>query len=209
MENLPADYIQITLERLRKNGMGAFYYSTAREAAEEILRQIPREATVGVGGSITVREMGIPEALIKRGQKVYDHWQEKTREARTAIGRLQQQSDYFLASTNALTMDGKLINVDASGNRVTSMIFGPSHVIVVAGINKIVLNLEAGLARLKKIAAPKDCQRHKISTPCAQDLVCRDCESPGRLCRVTTIIERKPYGLEQLNVYLIGEELGY
>jgi len=209
MENLPADYIQITLERLRKNGMSAFYYPTAREAAEEILRQIPREATVGVGGSITIREMGIPEALIKRGQKVYDHWQEKTKEARTAIGRLQQQSDYFLASTNALTLDGKLINVDASGNRVTSMIFGPTHVIVVAGINKIVLNLEAGLARLKKIAAPKNCQRRKDSTPCAQDLVCRDCESPGRLCRVTTIIERKPFGLEQLNVYLIGEELGY
>ena len=209
MENLPADYIQITLKRLKKNGMGAFYYPTAREAAEEILRQIPRGATVGIGGSVTVREMGIPEALIKRGQKVYDHWQEKTKEARTAMGRLQQQSDYFLASTNALTLDGKLINVDASGNRVTSMIFGPSHVIVVAGINKIVLNVEAGLARLKKIAAPKNCQRRKDSTPCAQDLVCRDCESPGRLCRVTTIIERKPFGLEQLSVYLIGEELGY
>jgi L-lactate utilization protein LutB len=78
MEDLPADYIQITLERLKKNGMGAFYYPTARETAEEILRQIPREATVGLGGSITVREMGIPEALIERGQKVYDHWQEKT-----------------------------------------------------------------------------------------------------------------------------------
>jgi len=114
--------------------------------------------------------MGIPEALIKRGQKVYDHWQEKTKEARHAIGRLQQQSDYFLTSTNALTLDGKLINVDASGNRVTSMIFGPSHVIVVAGINKIVLNLEAGLARLKKIAAPKNCQRRKDSTPVRRTL---------------------------------------
>lgn len=209
MENLPADYIQIIMDRLKKNGMGAFYYATAREAAEEILRQIPREATVGVGGSITVREMGIPEALIKRGQKVYDHWQEKTKEARHAIGRLQQQSDYFLTSTNALTLDGKLINVDASGNRVTSMIFGPCHVIVVAGINKIVLNLEAGLARLRKIAAPKNCQRRQDPTPCAQDLVCRDCESPGRLCRVTTIIERKPFGLDRLSVYLISEELGY
>jgi L-lactate utilization protein LutB len=190
MENLPADYIQVTLERLKKNGMGAFYYPSAREAAEEILRQIPREATVGLGGSITVREMGIPEALIKRGQKVYDHWQEKDRQARTAVGRLQQHSDCFLTSTNALTLDGKLVNVDASGNRVTSMIFGPSHVIVVAGINKIVLDLED-------------------STPCAQDLVCRDCDSPHRLCRVTTIIERKPYGLERLSVYIVGEELGY
>ena len=209
MENLPDGYIQITLERLKKNGMDAFYHPTAGESAEEILRQIPREATVGVGGSITVREMGIPEALIRRGQKVYDHWQEKTKEARHAIGRLQQQSDYFLTSTNALTLDGKLINVDASGNRVASMIFGPSHVIVVAGINKIVPNLEAGLARLRNIAAPKNCQRRQDPTPCARDLVCRDCESPGRLCRVTTIIERKPFGLRSLSVYIIGEELGY
>ena len=209
MEHLPADYIQIIMDQLNKNGMGAFYHPTARESAEEILQQIPREATVGVGGSITVREMGIPEALIKRGQKVYDHWQEKTKEARHAIGRLQQQSNYFLTSTNALTLDGKLINVDASGNRVTSMIFGPSHVIVVAGINKIVPNLEAGLARLKKIAAPKNCQRRHDPTPCARDLVCRDCESPGRLCRVTTIIERRPFGLSSLSVYLIGENLGY
>jgi L-lactate utilization protein LutB len=209
MEHLPADYIQIIMDQLNKNGMGAFYHPTARESAEEILQQIPREATVGVGGSITVREMGIPEALIKRGQKVYDHWQEKTKEARHAIGRLQQQSNYFLTSTNALTLDGKLINVDASGNRVTSMIFGPSHVIVVAGINKIVPNLEAGLARLKKIAAPKNCQRRQDPTPCAQDLVCRDCDSPGRLCRVTTIIERRPFGLTSLSVYIIGEDLGY
>ncbi|MCX5910027.1 MAG: LUD domain-containing protein [Deltaproteobacteria bacterium] len=98
--------------------------------------------------------------------------------------------------------------MDATGNRITSMIFGPEKVIVVTGVNKIVLNLEEGLARLKKVAA-KNCQRRKAPTPCAEDLICRDCDSPGRLCRVTTIIERKPLGLKEFSVFLIGEKLGY
>jgi hypothetical protein len=106
-------------------------------------------------------------------------------------------------------MDGKLINVDATGNRVTSMIFGPSKVIVITGVNKIVKNLNAGLARLKKVAAPLNCQRRKDPTPCAEDLICRDCDSPARLCRVTTIIERKPWGVGEFAVILVGEEMGY
>jgi hypothetical protein len=209
MEKFPADHIQITLGQLKKHGMGAFYCPTALETAEEILRRIPREATVGLGGSITIREMGLPEALMARGQNVHDHWREESPAARHAIGRLQQQSDCFLTSTNAVTMNGELVNVDASGNRVASMIFGPSHVIVVAGVNKVVPDIAAGLARVKTIAAPRNCQRRMDRTPCAQDLVCRDCDSPHRLCRVTTIIERKPYGLEQLDVFIVGEELGY
>ena len=208
MANLPDDYIQKTIERLQKNGMEAFYYPTAREAKEEILKRIPREAKVGVGGSVTLREIGLLEELNKRGQEVYDHWQTHSKEERIAVGKRQQRSDYFLTSTNALTLDGKLVNVDATGNRITSMIFGPEKVIVVTGVNKIVLNLEEGLARLKKVAA-KNCQRRKDPTPCAKDLICRDCDSPGRLCRVTTIIERKPLGLKEFSVFLIGEELGY
>ncbi len=208
MANLPKDYVQKTVDRLKKNGMEAFYYPTAREAREEILKRIPREAQVGIGGSVTLRDIGLVEELRRRGQEVYDHWNTKTKEERSAKARMQPRSDIFLASTNALTMDGKLLNVDATGNRVAAMIFGPKKVIVVAGVNKIVANQEEGLARLKKAAA-KNCQRRKDPTPCAEDLVCRDCDSPGRLCRVTTIIERKPLGLKEFSVFLVGEELGY
>ena len=123
---LPAEQIQTLLGRLKQNGMLASYYPTAREAAAAILLDIPPDATVGVGGSITIRVMGLPEALTIRGQKVYDHWKEETKKARHALGRLQQHADYFLTSTNALTMNGELVNIDASGNRVTSMIFGPA-----------------------------------------------------------------------------------
>jgi hypothetical protein len=102
-----------------------------------------------------------------------------------------------------------LINVDATGNRVTSMIFGPEKVMVIAGINKIVKNLNEGLARVKKVAAPRNCQRRKDPTPCAQDLICHNCDTPARLCRVTTIIERRPWGIKDFSVILVGEELGY
>ncbi|MDH4266128.1 MAG: lactate utilization protein [Deltaproteobacteria bacterium] len=206
----PHEEIHKIVENLKRNDMESLYFSTAHEAKEEILKRIPPRAKVGIGGSITIRKMGLLDALGKRGNVVYDHWQEGlSKEGRVAVGKKQQKADFFLTSTNALTMDGKLINVDATGNRVSSMIFGPPKVIVVAGINKIVRDLNEGLARLKKIAAPKNCQRRKDPTPCAVDLVCRNCRSPGRICRVTTIIERRPWGIEEFTVILVGEEMGY
>jgi len=210
MKSITPETIDKVIESLKKNEMEAVYFPTVTEAKEEVLRRIPSGARVGIGGSITLREMGILEALEKRGDEVYDHWKEGlSEERRQEVGKKQQRSDFFLTSTNALTLDGKLINVDATGNRVASMIFGPERVMVIAGVNKIVKNLNEGLARLKKVAAPRNCQRRKDPTPCAQDLVCHNCDTPARLCRVTTIIERRPWGIKEFAVLLVGEELGY
>lgn len=204
------EIIAKVVESLKKNEMEAVYFSTAAEAKDEVLRRIPPGAKVGIGGSITLREMGIPGVLENKGHEVYNHWREGlSKEKRQEVGKKHQRADVFLTSTNALTLDGKLINVDATGNRVTSMIFGPGKVIAVAGINKIVKNQNEGLARIKKIAAPRNCQRRKDPTPCAQDLTCHDCDTPARLCRVTTIIERRPWGIKDFSVILVGEELGY
>jgi L-lactate utilization protein LutB len=198
------------IENLKKNEMEALYFPTAAEAGEEVLKRIPPAARVGIGGSVTLREMGLLEALRRRGNEVYDHWKEGlSKEERQSVGKKHQTADFFVTSTNALTADGKLINVDATGNRVASMVFGPEKVIVVAGINKIVKNLNQGLARLKKVAAPRNCRRRKDPTPCAEDLICRDCDTPARLCRVTTMIERRPWGIKEFTVILVGEELGY
>lgn len=198
------------LESLKKNEMEAVYFPTAAEATEEVLRRIPPRARVGVGGSVTLRQMGIIGALEKRGDEVYDHWKEGlSKEGRQEVGKKQQRAEFFLTSTNALTLDGKLINVDASGNRITSMIFGPERVMVITGINKIVKNLKEGLARVKKVAAPMNCRRRRDPTPCAQDLICHNCKTPARICRVTTIIERRPWGIKEFTVLLVGEELGY
>jgi hypothetical protein len=154
--------------------------------------------------------MGLLEVLEKRGHEVFNHWKEGlSKEDRQAATKKQQRADFFVTSTNALTQDGKLVNVDATGNRVTSMIFGPGKVIVVTGVNKIVRNLNQGMARIKKVVAPQNCRRRKDPTPCAQDLVCHDCDTPARLCRVTTIIERRPWGVGEFTVILVGEELGY
>jgi L-lactate utilization protein LutB len=209
MKSIPSETVAEVVARLKKNEMEALYFSTAAEAREEVLRRIPPEATVGVGGSVTLREMGLLEALEKRGNEVYDHWKEGlSNEGRLEVGKKHPRSDVFLTSTNALTMDGKLINVDATGNRITSMIMGPQKVLVIAGVNKIVKNLNQGLARLKKIA-PRNCRRRKDPTPCANDLTCHDCDTPARICRVTTIIERRPWGMKEFTVILVGEELGY
>ncbi len=206
----PLEVVDRVVASLRKNEMEAHFFRGAAEAKEAVLKSIPFEARVGIGGSITLRKMGILEALGKRGNEVYDHWQEGlSKEARQEVGKKHQRCDVFLTSTNALTLDGKLINVDATGNRVSSMICGPARVVVIAGMNKIVKNLNQGLARVKKIAAPRNCQRRKDLTPCAQDLTCHDCDTPARLCRVTTIIERRPWGIKEFAVVLVGEELGY
>ena len=210
MKSVSSEAIGKVIESLKKNEMEAVYFQTVAEAREEVLRRIPSGAKVGIGGSITLREIGILEALEKRGNEVYDHWKEGlSKERRQEVGKKQQRSDFFLTSTNALTLDGKLINVDATGNRVASMIFGPERVMVIAGVNKIVKNLNEGLARVKKVAAPRNCQRRKDPTPCAQDLICHNCDTPARLCRVTTLIERRPWGIKEFAVILVGEELGY
>ena len=210
MKSPAPETIAKVIESLKRNEMEGLYFPTAAEAKTEVLRRIPPGAKVGIGGSITLREMGILEALEERGNGVYDHWKEGlSKERRQEVGKKQQRADFFLTSTNALTLDGKLINVDATGNRVASMIFGPERIVVIAGVNKIVKSLNEGLARVKKVAAPRNCQRRKDPTPCAQDLICRNCDTPARLCRVTTIIERRPWGIKEFTVILVGEELGY
>jgi hypothetical protein len=210
MKSISLELITKVIECLKENEMEAVYFPGTEEAKEEVLKRIPPDAKVGVGGSITLREMGLLDALKGRGHEVYDHWKEGlSKYERQAVGKNQQRADFFLTSTNALTMDGKLINIDATGNRVSSMIFGPERVIVIAGTNKIVKNLNEGLSRLKKVAAPKNCQRRKDPTPCAQDSICHNCDTPARLCRVTTIIEKKPWGIREFTVVLVGKELGY
>jgi hypothetical protein len=209
MTSRPSELVEKTMASLKKHGIEALYFSNRADAKEEVLKRIPPKAKVGIGGSVTLREIGLVDDLAKRGHEVFDHWKEGlSKEERFQVGRKQQKAEVFLTSTNALTLDGKLINVDATGNRVTSMIFGPPKVMVLAGTNKIVKDLSEGLARIKKVVSPRNCQRRKDQTPCAVDGICHDCNSPGRLCRITTIIERKPFDTD-LTVILVGEELGY
>jgi acyl-CoA hydrolase len=176
---------------------------------EEILNLIPPDALVGVGGSLTVRELVLLNALLQRGNEVAQHWQQGlSQEARTAIRRQQLTADVFLTSSNAITETGQLVNVDGVGNRVAAMIFGPSKVIVVAGVNKIVKDLEGALDRVNNVASPMNARRLQRKTPCDTTGVCIDCRSPERICNVTTIINRRPIRTD-FTVVLVGEERGY
>ena len=198
------------LKRLESNGMGAFYHRNREAAKDQILDMIPRTARVGIGGSVTVREMGLLDALAGRGTQYFDHWKSGlSMEEIMEVKRQQVVSDYFLTSTNAITKDGKLVNMDNTGNRVSAMIFGPRHVIVVAGKNKIVEDVPAAIQRIKEKVVQRNTSRRGDNTPCAQGEPCPDCNSPDRLCRVTSIIEKKTKGVETLTVILVGESLGY
>lgn len=198
------------ISNLTGNGFDAQVAGTADEAKSLIMGMIPSGVAVGVGGSMTVRELGLLTALRERGHEVLDHWQEglSPEEARRVkLGQLT--APVFLTSVNALTKDGVLVNVDNTGNRVAAMIFGPGQVIAVVGRNKIVADVPTALERIKTCVAPLNAMRRKDKTPCAKTGTCEDCRSPGRLCRVTTILERKTRGMEKFTVIIVDQELGY
>jgi L-lactate utilization protein LutB len=202
--------VKIVMEKLRNNGMMAIYVDTAQQAKSKVLEMIPKDANVGIGGSVTIRQLELIQALSSRGNEVSDHWQSGlTSDERIQAAKKALSAEYYLSSSNALTMDGKLINTDNTGNRTAALVFGPLHVIVVVGINKIVKDIEEGIKRIKDRAAPLNCLRRGENTPCVKDGKCHDCDSPNRLCRVTSIIEKKSRGIESFSVIIVGEELGY
>ncbi len=203
--------VQIIMANLKKNGFTSLYTPTKEEAVREILEMIPKDAKVGLGGSVTLREMGLVKALYERGNVLADHWRPGiSKEESKQVRHNQLSSDIFLASTNAITMDGKLLNIDGSGNRVASMIYGPPKVIIVAGVNKIVKDLDEAMKRVRNVATPMNTNRLGSKTPCAQTGVCAEdqCELPGRICHIITILERKP-SENETTVVLVGERLGY
>ena len=200
--------IEKTLNSLQKNRINAVYYDTADEAKEYILKSVTKEQSIGIGGSITIQDMNLHQSLMEQGNKVSWHWLETTPEGKKAALEKAGKADVYLTSANAITLTGEIINVDGVGNRVASMIYGPKKVIILCGINKICNDMVDALDRLRKQASPPNAQRLNRKTPCAVTGECTDCDSPERICNVTTIIHKKPMQTE-MEVVLIGESLGY
>lgn len=200
----------VVVEALKRNGFQAEYLPTASEAKNRVHTMISKGATVGRCGSTTLTEMGIYNELREKGCVVLDPY----RDDLSAEQKLQERKktllcDVLLSGANAITRDGKIINVDGTGNRVAGMIFGPKKVIIVAGKNKIVSNVKEALERIKNIAAPLNARRLKRKIPCAKlDRCPGDCTSPERMCNVTTILEKKP-DMSSIAVLLVGEDLGF
>lgn len=204
--------VENTLKALERNGFDVLFYPTAEEALAGVLDLVPEGAKVGLGGSVTLREMGLVDALEARGVEVANHWKAgregASPEEVMEIRRRHLNSDVFITSTNAVTETGELVNIDGTGQRVAAMIFGPGRVVVVAGVNKITGDLEEGLWRASNVAAPMNARRLGSKTPCAETGECSDCVAPGRICGITTIIHRRP-SKTPFTVVLVGEKLGY
>ena len=212
-ENLKHWYYEerakVVVKALQRNGFTALYAETAQRARDKILKLIPKGAAVGVGGSITLRQIGILPKLAKLGHQMYDHWTPGlSLEEGLAVRRAQLACDVFLSSANALTLDGKIVCVDGVGNRVAAMTFGPEKVIIAAGANKITRDLDDALRRVKEVAAPPTLKELGLALPCTETGSCQDCKSPQRGCRVTMILERKPF-FTDTTVVVIGEALGF
>jgi len=207
------DVLSRTKNALERNQFKVLVALSKRDAVDKVLESIPLDAKVGVGGSMTIRELGLIETLTRRGNHVVHHWLPDVSFSDWLPFMMEEHSsDVFLCSSNAVTEDGKLVNIDSTGNRVASMIFGPKKVIVIAGKNKIVKDVESGLKRLKKVAGPLNAKRHNIvELPCVSTGLCTDCDSPKRICRVITIMERAPNRVRSPNitVVLVAEKLGF
>lgn len=198
-----------TIENLRKNGFDARLCRNQDEAKTLIAEHIIPYGTVGLGGSMTLRQMEIAQLAREHRAKVLDHWDFKLNaEERMNIMRKALISDLYLTGANAISADGKIFNIDGNGNRVAAMIFGPKKVIIVCGQNKIVADDKAAMERIKNIACPQNAKRLNRKTPCAQTGFCTDCQSAERICAITSIMEKKP-NLTDITVIIIKEELGY
>lgn len=207
------EYWRIKLHRvskaLERNGIRPFVCENREEALERALALIPDGATVGLGGSRTVDEIGLLAALRNGGYTLHDQYREGIdREESMRIRKAGTHADCFVSGSNAITYGGKIVNVDGLGNRLAGFCFGPAKVIIVVGRNKIVPDLEAALDRVRNVAAPMNARRFGAKAPCVETAECSDCSSPGRICNLTLIIEKS--GIEgRMIVILVNEELGF
>lgn len=197
------------VKALQKNGFDAVYAATAAEAADKVLSYIKSGASVGFGGSMTVKALGIQEKAAAKGAVLLDHNAPGLApEKKLEILRKQLTCDVFVSGSNAVTLEGDIVNVDGNGNRVAALTFGPSKAVVVVGTNKIVRDLDEAFARVETYASPMNNKRLDKPNPCVKTGTCEDCQGETRICRVYQILRRKP-SLSDFTVVIVGENLGF
>lgn len=197
------------VKNLKKHGFDAHFVQTVEDARAMILKMVSGFETFGFGGSDTTRSLGLVEALKEKGKTVHDHWQTGLSKEKDLEIRLEQgRCDCFFCSANAVSATGEIVNVDGVGNRTNAMSFGSKKVVVAAGVNKVTHDLETALRRVQEVAAPMRAKSLNMDTPCAQTGICNDCNSPQRICRITTILHRKPM-LTDVSVVLVNRTMGF
>ena len=194
-------------DALNKRHFEAYYCSDKDTAVKKILELIPSSHSVAWGGTMTMDQLGLKDKLAAAGYTLIDRDKAGTPEERELILHKALNCGSFIMSSNAITEDGQLFNIDGKGNRLAALIYGPENVIIIAGMNKVVQNMDAAYSRVRGYAAPANAQRFDIDTPCKKTGECMDCMSSGTICaQFVTTRFCKPAG--RIKVVLIGEELG-
>ena len=198
------------IKRLEKRRMEGSYAPTGAQAKKDVLAMIPHGATVFRCGSMTATGMGLWEDIANLPEvKLIDPYQPELKpEEGLELRRQGLAADVMVASSNAITLDGKLVNLDGMGNRVAAITFGPKKVILLVGMNKVAPDLESAMARVKHRAAPINNIRYGLKNPCVETGLCSDCKTPQRICNMWGIIEGHMIQ-NRIHVKLIGEDLGY
>ena len=196
------------IKKLNMRKMEGYYCKNVEEAKAKMLELIGNEKkTVGYGGSMTLDENGFKDSVTAAGHELIIRENYKTPEEEKELKSKLTNAFFFLMSTNAITLDGELVNIDGRGNRVSYLIYGPDNVIVIAGMNKVVSTVEDGYRRIRNIATPPNCNRLDCKTPCATTGKCGECFTDSICCEfVTTRMSRVP---NRIKVILVGETLGY
>ena len=200
-----------TITQLRRRGFEVEWFATAEEAKAAALRLLPEGCTVAWGGSATIRDMGLTEAVHAGNWKVIDRDLAKTPEERAELHRQGLLSDWYLMSANAISAEGVLVNIDGTGNRISAATGAHEVVCYLVGRNKVAPTFDQALWRARNVAAPLNARRLHRKTPCAQGeaLRCYDCKSPERICNGLSVLWRPLGGAGETMVLLVDEDLGY
>lgn len=196
------------IKNLEKRNMKGYFFPDSASCVREILSGLPAGSSIAWGGSETLKETGMLDALKPGPFKLIDRTQARDPEQARELYAKSVLSDYYFMSTNALTLDGELINIDGNANRVGCLVHGPRHVMILAGMNKIVSDVSSGLNRVRDIATPANVKRLGKATPCQSAGRCMDCLSPDCICNQIVVTRRSGHA-DRIHVFLIAQELGY
>jgi hypothetical protein len=196
------------IDNLKRRNFDAVFFENKEEAVAALLTEFDENKSIAWGGSVTLADLGIKERLKTRNLKILDRDAVSSPEEKRMIQLASFDCDFYLMSSNAVTQDGKLVNIDGSGNRLACLIYGPRKVYVIVGRNKICATEEDAVKRVRNIAAPQNAKRLGLKTPCAERGTCQDCLSEQCICN-QMVITRRSLIKGRIKVVVINEDLGY
>lgn len=196
---------EVVERNLQREGFKVKYFMTADEAVLYLKESI-KDKTVGMGGSVTLEELGLYDELSAENT-VYWHWRQPADAAR----RQAASAQIYICSANAVAQTGEIVNIDGSGNRIAASLYGHEKVYIIIGTNKIAPDYEQALWRARNIAAPMNAKRLKCKTPCvlSEKMRCYNCQSPDRICRSVNVLLQKTNGNQEMEIIIIDSKLGY